>query len=302
VEAPNESFKWAVNEAQIADECQFYCLERVYGGLSPDLIHGRYCMILQAYLDDSDKNGCYAVGGYIAPLPVWKRWIPLWHAELKQKSPKLEFFRTSDALAMRGAFKNFSDKNQRDARVLALAQTFPVDNFYGIEASLKRDEYDKYFLSKAPIKTLDPFYLCASYLVAHVNLHLLTNSTIPSKVDYFFDRQGKVGAHFVQVSDFAAYAFERQTCPFIGDFRFENKTEFLPLQAADMRVSWARRRAAEEPTTLVSDKILDEQRHLTYQVDREFLSMLVEPGRLKSAEQSILSYASDIISNSNSHE
>jgi hypothetical protein len=252
-------------------------------------------MILQAYFDDSEKNGYYAVGGYIAPLTVWRRWNSLWYAELKQKAPKLGFFRSSEPLAMKGAFEHFTDAPQRDSRILALAETLPTENFFRVHAHVKLDQFKEFFSSKVPSPLTDPFYLCAFYLVTHLNLSLLTNKPLPSTVDYFFDRQGKVGPHFVEVSDFSAVTTESDLFPFIGDFRFENKEEFLGLQAADMCVSWTRRRASRDSGVLASDVIVEKQRHLSYPIEPDFLGRMADTEHMTGAARVAFARAAEIL-------
>jgi hypothetical protein len=247
--------------------------------LSLELAASWNCVILQAYFDESTKDGYYVVGGYVAPIGVWRRWNDSWNTQLKKK-PILGFFRSTDAMALKGQFTHFHE-DQRNERVLALAETLPTENFFGVHAYTKIEDFNRLFSSRFKGSVIDPFYICAFALVTYLNMDLLKAKPIPKTVDYFFDRQDKVERNFVDVSQFAAFTSEKDYFPFVGDFRFEDKTKFLPLQAADMCVSWARRQASRNKGFLNSDVVLAKQKHLSYSLEPDFLLRMANKERME---------------------
>lgn len=275
----------------IDDEIQIYCLESEYCGLSPDFIESQYCMILEAYFDDSENDGYYAIGGHFAPLSVWKKWVPAWHQHLKQK-PRLGYFRSFDAIRLIKQFEHF-DQDERDKRVIALAETLPKKNFFSVYAYLKKDDL-KIFSSDYPILYKNPFYICAFCLTTQLSLDLFVRANPhPTQIDYIFDREGNAGLHFKEVSEFETLVFDRDYFPFQGEFRFKNKEKFLPLQAADMYVSWVRRKISGSATSLASDSILSQvitqDKQIIYHIDRERLEcwMKTLPGYLENFPKSL---------------
>jgi hypothetical protein len=60
-------------------------------------------VVYQIFSDDSYSDEFYTVAGYIAPVAVWEEFGPTWFAVLKER-PRLGFYRTSDALALKGPF------------------------------------------------------------------------------------------------------------------------------------------------------------------------------------------------------
>jgi len=228
-------------------------------------------MILHAYLDDSYDNDWYVVGGFLAPKSVWEIFGARWYSALKEK-PRLGFYRTSDALALAGQFQHF-DREQRDDRIVRLSEVLPLKNFFGISAHLSRNDFEEFFTPNFLPVYGDPYYICALYLIENTCLAMKVSRPNPKIVDFIFDRQGKVGDKFRTVFDRGIKPLSTSLFPFIGQCRHEDKEKVLPLQAADMHVSWRRRilRGIVADNATPADQRMVQIDNKEYRVTRDFL-------------------------------
>ncbi len=123
-------------------ECQSHCMERDYCGLSPQIADGMLCVILRAFVDDSSTEESYIVAGYVAPLDDWTAFSKQWYSVLKQP-PKLGYYRTSDALALKKEFRLFTP-DSRDKRIASLAKVI-LDNshIYGVRSWVSKSEFEE---------------------------------------------------------------------------------------------------------------------------------------------------------------
>ena len=264
------------------DESQRLCVERVYCGLSPDIAEGTICVILEMYCDDSATDELYIVAGCVAPLDDWKSFTPEWHHNLKNPSPKLGFYRTSDALALESQFKRF-DANTRDQRIAALARLIPNGhNCFGVASWVSKQDFIKYCGAAFHPAWHDPYYLCATYLIQHLCFDLRGPNL--EKIDFFFDRQGKVGTQFKAVYEAFLKPTSRPLFPFMGDVRHEDKADFLPLQAADMHAGWVRRSNSTIQIWTTADVHLRQIAQKYYPISRSFLEYVERYSRENAEE------------------
>jgi len=126
------------------DELQARCVEQFYCGLSPDIAQGTACVMLQVFNDDSQTDEYYIVAGYVAPRDQWEAITPEWHHVLKHP-PRLGYYRTSDAIALKGQFERF-DEPSRNERIAELARTL-VDHrhFFGVACWVSKKEFATYW-------------------------------------------------------------------------------------------------------------------------------------------------------------
>ena len=234
-------------------------------------------MILQAFCDDSTTNEIYIIAGYLAPLQVWESIVSLWHRVLKDERPRLGCYRTSDAIALKGEFEHF-DESSRNERIAALAKVIPRDTrCIGLASWVSKADFATYCHSAFHPAWHDPYYLCATWLIEQVCDDV--NGLAPRKLDFFFDRQGKVGVRFEAVYDVVLKPILMQRFPFLGDVRHEDKHEFLPLQVADMQAGWVRRTSSTIQIWTSADIHLSKvpQRH--YPIPRAFLEYIARYSR-----------------------
>ena len=251
-----------------------YCIDRLYCGLSPELLDNGFCMIFQTFADDTEKGDFYAVAGYVAPIDEWKEFSLNWHSALKER-PRLGFYRTSDAISLEGQFKGWSEPT-RNTRVAKLASTIPIRSAYGVAAFLSKKDFEEFFVPNFFSIWGNPYYLCAVYLIQSVCYKMSVNHVPVTKLDFIFDKQGKVGTTF-------KFAYEKMirpmsfcNFPFIGNVDHKDKKEFLPLQAADMHAGWVRRNKSTIRVWTDADPYLRQIQQEEFPVRRQFLERLAK--------------------------
>ena len=268
----NDTLVKAIKHLTHPPDVAQYCVRRLYCGLSPELRDGGMCMVLQTFADDTERGDFYAVAGYVAPIDEWDSFSPGWHAALKER-PRLGFYRTSDAVNLSGQFDGWS-VNARDARIAKLALTIPTRNTCGVAAFLSKKDFEEFFTPNFLPGWNNPYYLCATYLIESVCLMLRVGQNSVTKLDFIFDRQGKVGRYFRAVYEVALRPMSFHVFPFLGDVRHEDKTDFLPLQAADMHAGWIRRNKSIIQAWTTADPYLSKIEQREFHVARGFLERL----------------------------
>jgi hypothetical protein len=189
-------------------------------------------MKMQCFADDSQNDDFYTVAGYVALTREWEDFYPQWHSVLKER-PRLGFYRTTDALSLRGQFAGWGTES-RDARISRLAKVIPTQNCCAVAAHLSKQDFKEFFAPNFLRVWDDPYYLCATYLIQNTCLMLRVGRNPVTKLDFIFDRQGKVGTNFRIVYAAALRPMSLSVFPFMGEVTHENKADTLPLQAADM--------------------------------------------------------------------
>jgi uncharacterized protein DUF3800 len=196
-------------------------------------------MILRAYADDSGSDAhsrVFALGGLVAPLEKWEGFPDDWTAARREKPPRrIGYYKTSEAASFTGEFADFSVAD-RDARVVRLAKIIPNYAPYQFGVSLKRSDYDDMIAADVLPRYKDPYFLLALAMVVSGSRILLDRFPQAEKIDFFFDRQGKLGLVF---KDF----FDRVLAPLfphLGECLHVSSKTFLPLQASDMIASRTR--------------------------------------------------------------
>ena len=250
-------------------------IRRLYCGLSPDVRDRGVCLVVEAFqlfADDSYSEEYYVVGGFLAPIGVWEKFTPQWYAALKE-SPRLGYYTTNDALGLKGPFAGWGE-TARNTRMAKLASVVPSENCWGVAAHLRVSDFKDIFAGVFP-EWADPYYLCADYLVLEACKFLLFERVV-EKVDFIFDRQGKVGKRYELHYNIAVKPMALGVLPFLGECRHENKQDFLPLQAADMNAAWVRRREATIQLWTAVDPYLKNLPQFDFKVERSWLEKLAK--------------------------
>lgn len=112
----------------------------------------------------------------------------------------------------------------------------------------------------------------------------VTQSLNLEKIDFFFDRQGKVGPRFKAAYDAFIKPVSMPLFPFMGDVRHEDKRTFLPLQAADMQAGWVRRSKSTIQLWTSADVYLRQMLQKHYPIQRSFLEYIKSFGQEHSEE------------------
>jgi hypothetical protein len=201
-------------------------------------------VILQAYVDESWNDDVFAMGGYIATTEQWEQLSDDWAAELN-RHPKLDYFKMSEAGALRGPFQFFTTE-QRDQR---------LENFYSIVeknvlASFSSVVFRRDFetlVKKLPVKlTTFPYRFMLNSLLTGVAA-FQKRGGLNEPVKYIFDRQMMQEKKVLGLWDVAMNDMWPENRAMIaGPPIFEDEKDFEGLQAADLEAWWARRRADEK--------------------------------------------------------
>ncbi len=259
------------------DELQILCMERLYCGLSPHVAQRTACVILQAFADDSENAEYFIVAGYVASLQTWTKFAPQWHEVLK-RSPRLGYYRTNEAIARKGDFQHFDDRS-RNERIAALASVIPSGlDCFAVASWVSKAELQEFWSSNFHEGWKDPYFLCAINLIQRLSADFLLSKPLgPKKVDFIFDRQGKIGDQLRSAYNVALKPMSLSRFPFLGDVRFEDKREFLPLQAADMQAGWMKRGTSTIRLWTSADVHLSRITQFHYPITRDFLVDLEGP-------------------------
>jgi hypothetical protein len=254
---------------------QRFGVERLYCGLSPEIAQRAYCVILETFIDESENKEFYIVGGYVAPMERWKAFDAAWYDALKIP-PRLGFYRTSDAIALKGQFERF-DAPSRDQRIATLARIIPNDlNCWGVSCWVSKEDFKTFCEPVFHPAWHDPYYLCATYLIERLCYEV--RGLDPNKLEFIFDRQGKIGKRFKLVYDAFLKPVSMMLFPFLGKVRHEDKEEFLPLQAADMGAGYARRFTSAIQVWTAADAFLKQIDNKQYPIPRAFLEYIKQYG------------------------
>ena len=254
----------------------------VRDNLSPIFGRTGFYMTIQVFADDSERDDFYTVAGYLAPIHQWQEFSPQWYAVLKDR-PRLGFYRTYDALRLDGQFKGWTAK-QRDSRIAKLAGVIPNENTFGVAAHLSKRDFKEFFTPNFLRDWDDPYYVCATYLIAHTCLGMRLGNNKIDTIEFIFDRQGKVGTNFKIAYEAMFKPMSLSLFPFLGTVRHEKKTDFLPLQAADMQAGWVRRSQSIVQLWTAADYFLSRIEQRTFEVSRKFLERLADYRRTHADE------------------
>lgn len=86
-------------------------LHDVAGGLFPHDAAHRLVVVFRVYLDESKRDGVFAVGGYLGHEDQWERFEDQWSLALRQAG--VQTFHATDFYNRRGEFKGWSDEKQK---------------------------------------------------------------------------------------------------------------------------------------------------------------------------------------------
>ena len=208
---------------------------------------GHLIFVLQGFFDDSGSHASdpyYVLAGFISTVESWESFSDEWRAKLNEY-PGLQYFKMSEANAMKGQFRSGWNPRTRDQRVFELAEIVNKHAMVLVTSWLKRSDFDDFSNGIEDTRGFsDPYFLCFYQLVFAVNSFQLANSN--AECDLVFDEQGKLGpetllgweaAKIATVSDERLNIFENLSLPL-----FRSDLKSLPLQAADM-LAWTVRAA-----------------------------------------------------------
>ena len=171
------------------------------------------------------------MAGYIAPVDYWKRFCGEWQAVLAEyKVPYFHFRELNAAGRSREGSPYYGwNEDKTDDFIYALAKIAgDVAVPFGSNVFLAPPGH-KYYRRDTWKQTFDLFF---EHFLQMMTLHW---PALKEPVQFFFDRQSN--KEIVKQLN-ASHSEHRAADSRIGDYSFDDKTQNLPLQAADM-VSYA---------------------------------------------------------------
>jgi hypothetical protein len=213
-------------------------------GLAPSKSADRLFMVLQAFVDDSYKDGVYVLGGHIARAEDWakfsKEWEEILPLGVRDREGSFHFkmsqmAKSDERMARVETFYRVLEKNIhlsiscmiiKDDLENAKRRVSPVDRVFGWE------KYDNIF-SIAFRFMVDTFHACRDEMAGYLR------ST--DKVDFYFDNQSEKKPILDAWDDYLLARSPAIRSLYGATPRFENDKEFLPLQAADLWAWWVRK-------------------------------------------------------------
>lgn len=191
--------------------------------------------MLQAFFDDSGNDPSsqfFVLAGYVAPLNTWAEFTASWD-KIRCKTPSLEYFKMSEAMALRGKFEGW-DHRERSTRVNEFSSVLARANLVRLEVFLERQHFDDFVKGTNFDRIFDdPYFICFYHLCMSLAAAEVLNWTPDSKI--IFDAHGKIGArsafwwNWAKTHMPAAWSSKLGECP-----TFASDIETKPLQAADM--------------------------------------------------------------------
>jgi hypothetical protein len=195
-------------------------------------------MVFQAYIDDScTPNGVYVLAGHVASAQVWAKFSQEWEELLpygiRRKDGRFHF-----------KMSEMAATPERQERIGAFYRLIEKHEIVSISSKINLTEF-KSAMSRLWIlghqinwgHWSNPFILSFRVLIDHVHQFRERMSFLPSeKIGFIFDEQSEKGLIISMWNDYV----QSQPPDIRGLFgatpRFEDDTDFLPLQAADL---WA---------------------------------------------------------------
>ncbi len=202
-------------------------------------------MILQSYCDESHdekSERVYVVAGYFADESVWADFTRHWAKALEESG--LISFHQSECVGGQGEFENisFEEREELQQKFIKIIVDTPL---IGAVGGILLEPYNKILPRIKASRTIapgrsvsgsleDPYFLAFQFAVELVAKNA-ENHGIPSDetIAFIFDRthlKGRVAPLYDSLLDSKTLDFIGR----LGTLAFEDKTKFLPLQAADI--------------------------------------------------------------------
>lgn len=206
----------------------------------------RALMVFQTFIDDSGsepQSPIFVLAGFIAPHVNWARFSDDWQTEL-DKSPKLDYFKMTEAAGLGGQFSRRRGWNEaiRDIRVMNFANIVLKHAAIRVEFTMRHDDFGRYISSIPAVQRslyIDhPYVMLAFHAIMIVAAHQDMFGII-KPCDFIFDEQTGFSDEMLRLWPKFKASLGRSTtsdlAKFIGSHPiFRSEVDFLPLQAADL--------------------------------------------------------------------
>jgi hypothetical protein len=197
--------------------------------------------LIKVYVDDSavGVEPISVLAGWAAPAYVWSSFEKEWSDALGM-SPKLRYFKESEASSRSGEFSGWSDQSFND-RMHRLTRIIADHQLFGVISAIPTKLYADVF-GQNPDKILrHPYFFMINDLVSRMSLYL-GQIGFKGKVQFIFDEQKGQQEAVSQSWARLLEAAPDHVKPIIAEYPiFRSDATVMALQAADFNAGHMRR-------------------------------------------------------------
>lgn len=190
--------------------------------------------MLQANFDESERDDVLVIAGWVASTDQWIKFSIEWEEALRT-------YTNGEPFKMSYANANWSEALQKE-RIGHLSHIIKENVEFGISVAVHKPMLAHYMNGFEPVLS-DPYYYCFWQTM----VMLLQDDKLigDEKIELIFDAgrrekeiEAGMDAFMEAAPEFAKERMRKKP-------RFEDDKTWMPLQAADLRALWARRRIEE---------------------------------------------------------
>lgn len=203
-------------------------LAQVCGYGAPRLWQQRI-MVLQAYIDDSHKDGVLVMAGYIADAASWARFSIEWQNRLNEAG--LVEFKMSERVHSAPEINAYFYRVIEDHIHAAICIAVPIEP---LERAVKK--------LKMPLEFANPYIFASKGIINFCAQHQ-EEAGITDPIDFIFDEQNNISSGVIAAWELYLNAVSPEVRALTGSVpSFKPSHQVLPLQAADIIAYWYRHR------------------------------------------------------------
>ncbi len=193
----------------------------------------RLVLELTAYLDESGTHSgseAVAVAGFLSTAPKWVEFAAQWQMALNDFG--LDYFHMNKFANMVAPYDTWSEQERR-ARLSRLLNIIKANAGASIGIVFQKKAFELLFPERATAICGGPYGLAASACMIDMAENL-QEIEVEARVAYVFESGSEGARQMGRVFQANLKDQERREKLGLSSQRFENKRDFLPLQAADI--------------------------------------------------------------------
>jgi len=203
--------------------------------------------MIYAYIDDSKTHGespVFALGGYLAASEQWAAFSEDWYRHL-QMDPRIDYFKLWEALNRRGEFDG-RDEALCQERIVLMRQVIEKHLNAHFFMAFRVEDYLRGFAINAMDPAFkNPYFFGAGRLTLDIARNLDKFGFERGPVDFVFDSQVMEKSKLIDGWEWANNFAKPDPPDLLAEVilvppYFQDDEHVLPLQAADMHVTWER--------------------------------------------------------------
>lgn len=193
------------------------------------ILHTRWIAVLESYLDESyesqNLSRFFVVAGWLGEPKHWRQLEERWAEILRRTRPRIREFKSADCLSGTGAFRGWSSRRRQNLvrRLLAVIADTPIE---GVASALLLH-------GRTPRRNAD-YLVCVNYCIGAIT-SLALRYPRGERVAYILDDRDKVKPEVEKVrSYYRRQRVMKDIAARVGPLSFDDSSELIPLQAADL--------------------------------------------------------------------